>query len=42
MNNATEVLFGAMIYKPSFIKIDSGFQKLTKGIHIQTHRQEGL
>jgi hypothetical protein len=32
---------GAVIYVPSFIKIDSGVQKLIGGIHTQTHRQQG-
>jgi hypothetical protein len=31
MNYATEMGLGAMIYKPSFIKIGSGIQKLVVG-----------
>jgi hypothetical protein len=33
MKYAVEMGSGAMIYIPSFIKIGSGFQKLTRGIH---------
>jgi hypothetical protein len=33
MNYAVEMGSGATIYKPSFIKIDSGIQKLMEGIH---------
>jgi hypothetical protein len=32
---------GAMIYIPCCIEIGSGTQKLSKGIHVQTYRQEG-
>jgi hypothetical protein len=41
MNYAVEMGSGIMIYIPSFIKIGSGVKKLTGGIHIQTHREEG-
>jgi hypothetical protein len=37
MNYAVVIGSGAMIFIPSFIKIDSGFQKLLGGIY----RQEG-
>jgi hypothetical protein len=40
MKYAVEMGSGAMMYIPSFIKIDSGIQKLTRG-HSQTHRQHG-
>jgi hypothetical protein len=39
MKYAVEIDLGAMIYIPSFIKIDSGIQKLT-GRGSQTHRHE--
>jgi hypothetical protein len=29
---------GAVIYIPSFIKTDSGTEKLLEGIYMQTHR----
>jgi hypothetical protein len=32
---------GAVISVPSFVNIGSGIQKSIKGIHIQTHRQQG-
>jgi hypothetical protein len=35
MKHAVEMGSGAMIYKPSFIKITSGIQKFMGGIHIQ-------
>jgi hypothetical protein len=46
MNYAVEMGLGVVIYKPSFIKIGSGVQKLIGGdtyTHTQTHthRQEG-
>jgi hypothetical protein len=31
---------GAVIYIPSFIKIDSGVQKLIGGIHTHTHTEQ--
>jgi hypothetical protein len=37
---ALEMGLSAMIYIPSFIKIDSGIQKLLGGIHIQRDRQK--
>jgi hypothetical protein len=42
MMYAIEVASWGMIYLPSFIKTDSGIQKLLGGIHIQTytHRQQ--
>jgi hypothetical protein len=42
MNYAVEMGSGVMINIPRFIKTDSGIQKLLGGIHIQTHRQQGL
>jgi hypothetical protein len=39
--NAIEMGSGAMIYIPSFIKIDSGIQKLVKGGDRQTDRHDG-
>jgi hypothetical protein len=42
MNYAVEMGSGAMIYIPSFIKIDSGTQKLVGGIHIHTHAKRKL
>jgi hypothetical protein len=36
MKYALEVSSGATIYIPSFIKIDSGIQKLIEGIHRHT------
>jgi hypothetical protein len=43
MKYAVEMGTGAMIYIPSFIKIDSAIQKLIGGIHryTDTHRQYG-
>jgi hypothetical protein len=38
MKYAIEIGSGAMKYIPSFIKIDSGIQKLIRG-DTQTHRQ---
>jgi hypothetical protein len=40
MKYAVEMGSGVMIYIPSFIKIDSGIQKL-KREDTQTHRQHG-
>jgi hypothetical protein len=40
MKRAIEMGSAAMIYIPSFIKIDSGIQKLTAGDK-QTQRQHG-
>jgi hypothetical protein len=37
MNYAVEMGSGAIIYRPSLIKIGSGIQKLIGGIHIQTN-----
>jgi hypothetical protein len=36
MSYVVEMDSGAMIYIPSFIKIDSSIQKLTRGIQRQT------
>jgi hypothetical protein len=36
MKYAVKMGSGAIIYTPSFIKIGSGIQKLTRGIHIWT------
>jgi hypothetical protein len=41
MNYAVKMGSEAMIYIPSFIKTDSGIQKLIGVILIQTHRQNG-
>jgi hypothetical protein len=41
MKYAVEMGSGAMIYIPSFIRTGSGIQNLLRGIHIQTHRQQG-
>jgi hypothetical protein len=41
MKYTVEMGSGAVIYMPSFIKIGSGIQKLTGGVCIQTHRQQG-
>jgi hypothetical protein len=45
MKYAVEMGSGAMIYKPSFVKIGSGTQKFMGGgeggRHIQKHRQHG-
>jgi hypothetical protein len=38
MKHAVEMGLGAMIYIPSFIKTDSGIQKLIRGIHVQSNR----
>jgi hypothetical protein len=40
MKYATELGSGAMIYIPSFIKIDSDIQKLMGVENTQTHRQD--
>jgi hypothetical protein len=40
MKYAVEMDSGAMIYIPSFIKTGSDIQKLTRGVHIQTHTHE--
>jgi hypothetical protein len=37
-NYAIDIVSGAVIYVPSFIKIGSGMQKLIRGIH----RQQGV
>jgi hypothetical protein len=41
MKYVVEIVSGGMIYIPSFIKMDSGVQKLLRGIHMEmhTHRQ---
>jgi hypothetical protein len=39
MKKVAEMGSGAMIYIPSLIKIGSGIQKLTGGIHTQTGRR---
>jgi hypothetical protein len=36
MKSSVEMDSGGMIYLPSFIKIDSGIQKLMGGIHRHT------
>jgi hypothetical protein len=41
MNYAIEMGSGALTFIPCFIKIGSGIQKLIRGIHKQTHRQQG-
>jgi hypothetical protein len=41
MNYTIEMGLGAVIYIPSLIKIGLDTQKLTGGIHRQTHKQEG-
>jgi hypothetical protein len=41
MKYAVEMSSSAMIYMPSFIQIGSGTQNLLRGIHIQTHIQQG-
>jgi hypothetical protein len=38
MNYAVEMGSGTNIYIPSFIKIGSGIQKLTRGIYLHTDR----
>jgi hypothetical protein len=35
MSHAAEMASGGMIYIPSFMKIDTGVQKLLRGIHTQ-------
>jgi hypothetical protein len=40
INYAVEMGLGAMICKPSFIKIGSAIQKLIRG-DLQAHRQHG-
>jgi hypothetical protein len=40
MKHAAEMGSGAMIHIPGFIKIGSGIQKLTWGIHRHTHRHK--
>jgi hypothetical protein len=41
MNYAVEMGLGAMTYMPSFIKVNSGIQKLMGGGDTRTDRQEG-
>jgi hypothetical protein len=38
MNYAVEMCSSSMVYKPSFLKTESGIQKLSSGVHVQTHR----
>jgi hypothetical protein len=37
MNYAVEMSSGAVIYKPSLIKIGGAIQNVIRGIHIQAH-----